>query len=83
MAYYSKDSQQYAKSKKPYTVRIMEVLPETPLNTDEILEYLGVPSNKLTYVIDALKVLLERNQITKIINEKEKRLYAGHFYKRN
>ena len=79
MSTYSKDSQRSG-VKAPYATRILEALQDGPLNTDELLISLDESANKINYLIEGLKKLLEMGLIDKIYNPKERRQYAGHSY---
>lgn len=65
-----------------FASRIHQALVETgrPTTTDELLDMLREPSYKINYIIDGLKKEIERGNVVRIENPKEKRLWAGHFY---
>ncbi len=66
---------------KTYYDNILENLStENPIEIEELMQNMNIPSHKISYVIDGIKKGIKNNTILKISNPTEKRLYLGHSY---
>lgn len=66
-----------------YLQEILTILTQTPVSIDYLMEYMNKPSNKLIYMIEAIKKGIKQDKIIQLKLQHVTNKYYGHLYSKN